>query len=110
MKIGDKLRSTIDHSIRLHDKLLLILSENSIDSNWVESEVETALEEEKKRQLQQQTVLFPIRLDNTVMETNQAWAATIRRQRHIGDFTDWKEHDSYKRAFDKLLQDLKGKS
>ena len=110
MKIGDKIRPAIDHSIRLHDKLLLILSENSIDSHWVESEVETALEEEKMRQSHQQTVLFPIRLDDTVMETNQAWAATIRRQRHIGDFTRWKEHDSYRKAFDKLLQDLKGKS
>lgn len=110
MKIGDKLRPTIDQSIRLHDKLLLILSENSIHSDWVESEVETALEEEKKRHSRQQTVLFPIRLDDTIRETDQAWAATIRRQRHIGDFTRWKEHDSYKKAFDKLLQDLKGKS
>ena len=107
MRIGDKLRPTIDHSIRVHDKLLLILSENSIHSNWVGSEVETALEEEKMRESSQPAVLFPIRLDDTVMETDQAWAATIRRQRHIGDFRHWKEHDSYKKALDKLLHDLK---
>ncbi|MBU2468444.1 MAG: hypothetical protein KKC78_07340, partial [Proteobacteria bacterium] len=52
------------------------------------------------------TVLFPIRLDDAVMDTNKAWAAKVR-QRHIGDFTDWKNHDSYKKAFDRLIRDLK---
>jgi hypothetical protein len=51
-------------------------------------------------------VLFPIRLDETVMETDQAWAADIRRTRHIGDFRRWKDHDSYQQAFDRLLHDL----
>jgi uncharacterized protein YjbI with pentapeptide repeats len=46
MKIGDKIRPRIDESIRIHDKLLLILSENSLNSFWVESEVEKAFEEE----------------------------------------------------------------
>jgi hypothetical protein len=34
-------------------------------------------------------------------------AAAIKRVRHIGDFTDWKDHDSYRKAFDRLLRDLK---
>jgi hypothetical protein len=51
-------------------------------------------------------VLFPIRLDETVMETDQAWAADIRRTRHIGDFCRWKDHDSYQQAFNRLLHDL----
>ena len=29
------------------------------------------------------------------------------RQRHIGDFSRWKDHDSYQKAFDRLLRDLK---
>ena len=44
------------------------------------------------------------------METNQAWAADIRRTRHIGDFTDRKDHDSYKKAFDRLLRDLQAEA
>jgi hypothetical protein len=32
--------------------------------------------------------------------------ASIRRQRHIGDFSRWKDHDSYQEAFDRL-KDLK---
>ncbi len=104
MKIGDKLKPTIDQAIRLRDKLLLILSENSINSSWVEKEVETALEEENNRG---QTVLYPVRLDEIVMGTDQAWAADIRRTRHIGDFSRWKAHDAYQEAFERLLRGLK---
>ena len=104
MKIGDKIRLAIDQSIRIHDKLLIILSENSLNSEWVESEVERAFEEERKRK---QTVLFPVRLDEAVMETNQPWAAEIRRTRHIGDFSRWRDHDAYQAAFERLLRDLK---
>jgi hypothetical protein len=41
------------------------------------------------------------------MESKKAWAALIRRTRHIGDFTRWKDHDSYQKAFERLLRDLK---
>jgi hypothetical protein len=104
MKIGDRIRSVIDQSIRVHDKLLIILSENSLNSEWVESEVEKAFEEERQRK---QTVLFPVRLDEAVMETEESWAAEIRRTRHIGDFSRWRDHDAYQQAFERLLRDLK---
>jgi CRISPR/Cas system-associated endonuclease Cas1 len=38
---------TIDEEIKLRDKLLLILSENSIASDWVEDEVNKAFAEER---------------------------------------------------------------
>jgi hypothetical protein len=107
LKIGEKIRPRIDEAIRMHDKLLLILSENSVESEWVEKEVETAFEKERK---QKKTVLFPIRLDDCVMDTDQAWAADIRRTRNIGDFRGWKSHDDYKKAFDRLIRDLKAES
>ena len=37
-------------------------------------------------------------------------AADIRRTRHIGDFTDWKDHDSYQQALKLLLRDLKAET
>jgi hypothetical protein len=104
MKIGDKIRDRIDQSIRIHDKLLLILSEQSINSEWVEDEVESAYEQEKKRST---TVLFPVRIDNSFIDTDKGWAAKLRGSRHIGDFTKWEVHDSYQKAFDRLLRDLK---
>ncbi len=104
LKIGDKFRIRIDESIRLHDKLLLVLSEHSVSSDWVEKEVETAMERERK---EKRTVLFPIRLDDVVMDIPNGWPADIRRTRHIGDFRKWKNHDDYQKAFDRLLRDLK---
>jgi hypothetical protein len=104
MKIGDKIRLRIDESIRIHDKLLLVLSEHSVASQWVEHEVEHALDLENERRT---PVLFPIRLDEAVMESKVGWAGNIRRTRHIGDFRHWKDHDSYQQAFDRLLRDLK---
>jgi hypothetical protein len=104
LKIGDRIRTGIDESIRIHDKLLLILSRNSIDSEWVEKEVETAMERERQ---QKRTILFPIRLDDTVLAVESGWAADIRRSRNIGDFHRWKSHDTYSKSFERLLRDLK---
>ena len=66
--------------------------------------METAFEKGRK---QGRTVLFPIRLDDAVMETEEAWAADIRRTRHIGDFCGWKGHEKYTEAFGRLMRDLK---
>ncbi|MGD1102390.1 MAG: toll/interleukin-1 receptor domain-containing protein [Terriglobia bacterium] len=104
LKIGDKFRARIEESIRVYDKLMVILSANSIRSPWVEEEVEAALEKERKKKKQ---VLFPIRLDDAVKKTRQAWAASLRRMRHIGDFRAWKDHDPYHKSFNRLLRDLK---
>jgi hypothetical protein len=65
--------------------------------------VETAFEKETQYN---KLVLFPIRLDDTVMNTQEVWAADIRRMRHIGDFARWKDHDEYQVAFARLLRDL----
>jgi uncharacterized protein YjbI with pentapeptide repeats len=105
MKIGARMRPTIDESIRGYDKLLLVLSEHSVSSQWVEQEVETALAREREQE--GKTVLFPIRIDEAVMETRAGWPALLKNTRNVGDFTRWKEHDSYQRAFDRLLRDLK---
>ena len=40
MKIGAKILDTLDEAIRLRDKVLLVLSEASIASDWVEDEVD----------------------------------------------------------------------
>jgi hypothetical protein len=40
------------------------------------------------------------------MDTSEAWAVKLRDQRNIGDFRRWKEHDGYKRSFERVLRDL----
>ena len=106
MQIGQKIRLTIDQSIQEHDKLLLILSRHSVASQWVEHEVEYALSLETKRK---ETVLFPVRIDNEIMNSESGWAAKVKHERHIGDFSRWEDHNAYQRAFRRLLRDLKVK-
>ena len=103
MKIGDRLRPRIDETIRLYDKLLLILSKTAVASQWVEAEVEIALARERQQKM---TILFPVRIDNTVMTLETGWSALIRNTRNIGDFQGWETHDVYQQAFARLLRDL----
>jgi hypothetical protein len=105
LPIGARIRPSIDESIHLHDKLLLVLSEASVGSQWVEQEVETALA--KEREQEGRTVLFPIRIDDAVIESKAGWPALLKNTRNVGDFTRWKDHDSYQKAFERLLRDLK---
>jgi hypothetical protein len=103
LKIGEKFWHRINESIRLCDKLLVVLSLHSVESEWVEREVVAALEKERQ---QHKVVLFPITLDGAFRHAFAPWAADLRRQRHIGDFSQWKDHDSYQKSLKRLLRDL----
>jgi uncharacterized protein YjbI with pentapeptide repeats len=104
MKIGDRVRTTIGEQVRLRDKLLIILSVNSIQSEWVGHEVERAIAEEKEHG---GLKLFPIRLDDAALKAKDDWAEAVRLSRNIGDFSNWKNQIDYKKAFEQLLRDLK---
>jgi hypothetical protein len=97
----------IDEAIRAYDWIILVLSENSVEGGWIRDEVEGALEHQHRTQRQ---CLLPIRLDDVVMKTAEPWAASIRRQRHIADFSHWKDPDAYSAAFERLLRDLKSQA
>jgi hypothetical protein len=104
LPIDAKTWDAIDEAIRLREKLLLILSKASIASEWVEDEVNKAYSEERARK---EIVLFPIRVDNTLMSTAEPWAVKLRDQRNIGDFMHWKKPAEYQRSLERLLRDLK---
>jgi hypothetical protein len=61
--------------------MAVVQAHHQID--WVEDGVTKAFAEERARK---QLVLFPIRLDDTVMETAEPWAGKLRDNRNIGDF------------------------
>lgn len=104
LKIGDRIRDSIEYAIKRQEKLLLILSKNSIVSDWVESEVEAAFEKERNTA---ELVLFPISIDREFMNSEKGWVANLRRTRNAGDFRDWTQSDNFKTAFGRLLRDIR---
>jgi hypothetical protein len=112
VKGGRKLHEQIDEAIHIYDRLLLILSETSMGSEWVKTEIANAGQREirEKRQM-----LFPISL--VPFETIKEWKAIDAdtgkdsareiREYYIPDFSNWKDHDSYQAVFQRLLRDLK---
>ena len=103
LKTGDKLRDKVYEAIQRQDKLLILLSQHAIGSVWVEEEVDVALDRE--HQQKGAYLLFPIRLDDQVLQTSKAWAIAVR-QRYIGDFRQWIDDAIYQRALQRLLRDL----
>jgi hypothetical protein len=109
---GRKLRDQIDEAIRVYDRLLLILSDHSMNSEWVNTEIANARQREMREKRQ---MLFPISL--VPFEKIKDWkafdadtgkdSAREIREYFIPDFSNWKDHDSYQTAFQRLLRDLK---
>jgi uncharacterized protein YjbI with pentapeptide repeats len=109
LKIGQRFPERIEEAIRIYDKLVIILSEHSVSSSWVEDEVRAAQEKEERFKHEQhliKEVLFPVKIDPAIDQASIQWAARLRRSRHIGNFLDWKQHDSYQKALQRLLRDL----
>jgi hypothetical protein len=53
--------------------------------------VPSRLASAQERQPGRGVVLFPVRLDDAVFATKEAWAAKLRANRHSGDFRAWKD-------------------
>lgn len=109
---GKKLHEQIDEAIRIYDKLLLVLSPESMNSPWVETEIRKA---RKAELAEKRRKLFPIRLVD--FRTIRDWEcfdadsgkdlAVEIREYFVPDFSKWNDHDSFEAAWTRLLKDLK---
>lgn len=108
MKGGKQLFPQITEAIRLYDKLVIVLSENSMVSPWVAQEIQWARKREAQTKLK---VLFPISI--VPFDRIRAWelfdsetatdlAAEIRSY-YIPDFS---KPEIFDRSFERLLKDL----
>ena len=112
---GKKLHEQIDEAIRVHDKLLLVLSPESMNSEWVRTEIRKARKAEIKEGKRK---LFPIRLVdfNKIREWECFDADSGKdlgveiREYFIPDFSNWKDHDSFEAAFARLLRTSRRRS
>jgi hypothetical protein len=91
------------------------LSETSMQSEWVATEIYHARRREVR---EKRRVLFPIRL--VPFEQIRDWKcfdadtgkdmAREIREYFIPDFSNWKDHDSFEAEFTRLLDDLRAET
>jgi hypothetical protein len=108
---GKKLYDEIRDAIERFDRLLIVLSVSSINSEWVKSEIRNA----RKREVREgRRVLFPISLID--FETLRAWElfdadlghdiARELREYFIPDFSNWQDASAFEYQFTKVVAGL----
>jgi uncharacterized protein YjbI with pentapeptide repeats len=99
-----RLEKIIDLAIRQNPTMLLVLSENSVKSDWVEHEARKARELEKETG---RDVLCPVALDDAWKDCR--WPERLREQimeYNIMDFSKWRDEEEFGRKFAKLVEGL----
>ena len=102
-QIGERIEDAISRGISSSGRVLLVVSEHSLRSSWIEKEVTKAVEAEGDAG---RSILFPLRLDNAVLEQKDGHLGSLLRGRHIADFTRWQDDEAYRRSFSRLVRDL----
>ena len=103
LKRRDKNQTMMNAAVNQHDKLILILSEDSVGEVWVENEYNLAVEKEMRIG---KTTLVPIVLDDSIEAAEQPWAFKMRRTRYAADFSSWQDNDAYQEVFGYLMEEL----
>ncbi len=103
-KTGDRVKDLINEVNTADDKLLVILSNNSIDNKLIITEVEDVLAEERQRK---QSILMPLKINGDITSGDKARLNKILSEKYISDFTNWNKPNEYNIAFNELLENLK---
>jgi len=106
---GKTLMRSIDEAVRIYDKLIVVCSEQSLNSPAVVREIERALQKEDSlmRQGKDDEVLFPIRLDDYIFNRWEHYRKADVTAKNVGDFRQWKVPDEYEKSLARLIRDLR---
>lgn len=98
------LEKQIDKAIRLNQTFLLVLSQHSCESDWVEWELE------KARQLEKESgrhVICPIELDRSWENGNLSERIKLQIKKYnVLDFSQWQETTIFAKQFERLIKGL----
>jgi len=112
---GDHIYDSVDQGIRLWDKVLLCCSEASLNSWWVENEIQIALEKEqqlRKERGAKVLALIPLNLDGYLLGGKwQSGLSTQITTRLAADFTGWEMDNSiFDVHFEQVIKALRADS
>lgn len=94
---GDDIYDMVDQGINQWDKILLCCSQNSLNSPWVDRELDKALQKEEKlwrERGRKVLAIIPLDLDGFLFEWNSGKSSMLK-SRLAADFKDW-QNDSAK--------------
>lgn len=102
LEAGD-LQRQVERRLREQDIVILVLSKKSIESDWVEYELEKARELEKEKG---RDVLCPIALDDSWKKkiNDVLWRQV--KKKNVLDFSEWKT-DKFDSQFVRLINGIK---
>ncbi len=100
---GEEYPDKIMGAIRDSDRVIVVLSKNSLKSAWVSREVKLALEKEQKLN---QPVIYPIKLDETITQSKIPWVKELFSRKHFSNFTNYARGDKYRPSLMLLLSSL----
>ncbi len=103
LQIGESLVGQISRALTTHDKVLLVLSEASMKSEWVKKEIHHAISCETA---ENRLFLFPLSIDNIAFSSQGDNTIDLVRSKYIGDFRNWQEQSVYRKSFSRLVRDL----
>jgi hypothetical protein len=111
---GDKIFEQVKQAIASFDRLLVVLSKDSMKSNWVTTELAKALDRERLEGIR---VLFPVAI--VPIEEIRKWEcvdpdsgtdiARELRSYHIPDFSRWSNLAEFEKQVVKVVDALRGK-
>ena len=101
---GKSMWGEIDKSIRIHDRVVVVCSERSLNSAPVLREIERAL---RREDAEGKDVLFPIRIDDYIFTKWQHPRKDDVTSKIVGDFTGWRDAMKMRVALSRLTESLR---
>ena len=115
---GDQIQRAVDEGVRLWDKVLLCCSEASLQSWWVDKEIQKALMKEEQlwnERGKETLALIPLNLDGHLF--SQKWRERADWKEHhltsrmAADFTGWeRDHKKFEAQLDRVIKALRADS
>jgi hypothetical protein len=101
-----RLDRVIEYAMKLHPTVLLVLSEHSVESEWIEFEVNAAV---KLTHDHTRDCLCPVALDGTWLNSKSMSGQLLTQIRKFSvlDFSKWQDETEFTTQFDKLFEGLR---
>ena len=104
LKPGELFPTEIAQRIHAAQKVILILSERSIASNWVAQEMDLAF---KQEEIRGELMIMPLAIDRTYLGCSIEWVVRLRERKHILNMENHRVGEYWIMYLDTLLNSLR---